>query len=57
LNKRVIKEDEVMWTLLGIVMFFVVYFMTATKLTKRWLAERRYKAYLEELRKEKSSGN
>ena len=35
-----------MWTLFGIIIFIVVYFMTATKLTKRWLAERRYKEYL-----------
>ena len=35
-----------MWLFFGVIFAFVVYFMTATKLTKRWLAERRYKAYL-----------
>jgi len=29
-----------MWIFIGVIFFIIVYFMTATKLTKRWLAER-----------------
>jgi len=35
-----------MWIFFGVIFAFVVYFMTATKLTKRWLAERKYKTIM-----------
>jgi len=42
-----------MWIFFGVIFALVVYFMTATKLTKRWLAERRYKAILKQREHEK----
>jgi len=45
-----------MWIFIGIIFFLVVYFMTATQLTKRWLAERKHKVFLAKQKEKFNSG-